>query len=353
MELDRQLQARVLTVVAKRFVNLKETTARKDLILQFERAEEISELVRRGILRGKDNAVPEQYLPTAAAFEFCDDPELRETAKRGVTAVLHALKNIYKVETKDRFSFADLQEHVHRIFPKSTYEEETLKLGLYLIADFNVLQSRQMNQPDQTEVVAFQVGEGIITRGDLNGAWDAVTSAYKPMPLPGTQQPPEVERTVEEMLFREATQQGELGFEHLLHPAIAKSSYKQYCNGHFRDAVLNSVVAIFDYIRTLTGIDADGEALINKAFSLDDPFIVLTELTSESGKNDQKGFMQIFKGAFQGIRNPAAHSLNHDLTAEATAQYLIFASLLARRLDAAKILKRAGKGKAKKLSQKP
>jgi hypothetical protein len=52
---------------------------------------------------------------------------------------------------------------------------------------------------------------------------------------------------------------------------------------------------------------------------------------------------------FQGIRNPAAHSLNHDLTAEATAQYLIFASLLARRLDAAKILKRADKGKAKEL----
>jgi len=344
MELDRQLQARVLTVVAKRFVNLKETTARKDLVLQFERGEEISDLARRGVLRCKDNAFPEQYLPNAAAFEFCDDPQLRETAKRGVTAVLHALKNIYKTEREDRFSFADLQEHVRRIFPTSTYEDDTLKLGLYLVSDFNVLQSRQMNA-DQTEIVAFQVGESIITRGDLNGAWDAVVSAYKPMPvLPAVQQSSEID--VEGMFLPGTALHDELGFEQLLHPAIEKSSYKQYCNGHFRDAVLNSVVAVFDHIRNLTGIDADGEALVNKAFSLDDPFIVLSELDSESGKNDQKGFMQIFRGTFQGIRNPAAHSLNHDLTAEAAAQYLIFASLLARRLDQAKILKRVSTRKA-------
>src|SRR5271167_4018742 len=63
--------------------------------------------------------------------------------------------------------------------------------------------------------------------------------------------------------------QPQLGFEHLIHPTIEKSSYKQYCNGHFRDAALNAVVAIFDYIRSLTGIDADGDALVNKAFSLE------------------------------------------------------------------------------------
>ena len=56
--------------------------------------------------------------------------------------------------------------------------------------------------------------------------------------------------------------------------------------------------------------------------------------------------MQIFKGAFQGIRNPVAHSLNHDLTADATAQYLIFASLLVRRLDQSKVVKRVDGQKA-------
>ena len=62
---------------------------------------------------------------------------------------------------------------------------------------------------------------------------------------------------------------------------------------------------------------------------------MLREVESESGQNDQKGFLKIFLGAFQGIRNPKAHSLDHDLTEQKAAQYLVFASLLARRVEEA------------------
>ena len=82
----------------------------------------------------------------------------------------------------------------------------------------------------------------------------------------------------------------------------------------------------------------DGDNLIGKVFSLQTPILILSEIESESGKNDQKGFMQIFKGAYQGIRNPKAHSLTHDLTDTKAAQYLVFASLLARRVDEANIV---------------
>lgn len=133
----------------------------------------------------------------------------------------------------------------------------------------------------------------------------------------------------------ESVSMNKLGFENLLHPIIHKSSYKHYQDGHLRDAVLNSVVAIFDYIREKTGLAEDGDKLIGQAFSLSDPFVVLSELQSESGQNDQKGFMQIYKGAYQGIRNPKAHSLVHDLTEQKAAQYLVFASLLARRIEEA------------------
>lgn len=127
----------------------------------------------------------------------------------------------------------------------------------------------------------------------------------------------------------------------LLHPIIQKSSLKQFLDGHLRDAVLNSVIAVFDLIRDRTGLGEDGDRLIGKAFALEDPFLILSELATESGENDQKGFMQIFKGAYQGIRNPKAHSLEHDLTEHKAAQYLVFASLLARRVDEAKQVKRA------------
>lgn len=126
-----------------------------------------------------------------------------------------------------------------------------------------------------------------------------------------------------------------IGFEELLHPAIIASSLELYVNGHLRESVLNSITAIFDLIRQKSGVMEDGDRLIGHVFSTADPVLVLSELGSESGQNDQKGFMQIYKGAYQGIRNPKAHTLNHDLNEMKTAQYLVFASMLARRVDEA------------------
>jgi uncharacterized protein (TIGR02391 family) len=145
---------------------------------------------------------------------------------------------------------------------------------------------------------------------------------------------PDLEELAEAHLVNDGTQQ-KVGFEALLHPIISESSYELYRGGHLREAVLNSITALFDYIRLRTGTAEDGDRLIGKVFSLEKPLLTLSELQTESGQDDQKGFMQIFKGAYQGIRNPKAHSLTHDLTAMKAAQYLVFASPLARRIDEA------------------
>ena len=150
---------------------------------------------------------------------------------------------------------------------------------------------------------------------------------------------PEIEEYLDRLLAETAQETGEDGFRHLLHPAIIASSYEFFERGNFREAVLNSVVAIFDLIRERTGIDMDGSALVNRAFSLADPYLILSELETESGQNDQKGFIQLFNGSYQGIRNPKAHSLNHDLTKTKASQYLVHASLLARRVSEAHLVK--------------
>lgn len=116
---------------------------------------------------------------------------------------------------------------------------------------------------------------------------------------------------------------------------------QHYMNGHYREAVLNSIVAIFDLMRERTGLDLDGAALATHTLSLEKPLLILSELDSDSGRNDQKGFMQILAGAYLGIRNPKAHSLNHNLDAEKAAQYLVFASLLARRVYESKGVREA------------
>ncbi len=146
----------------------------------------------------------------------------------------------------------------------------------------------------------------------------------------------EVEQGADERLRAFSNEKGALGFEHLLHPAVEKYAYEQYRHGQYRDAVLNSVIAVFDLIRSRSGSQADGDALVGEVFSLDRPRLVFSELESESGKNDQKGFMQILRGAYQGIRNPKAHTLAHDLEQTKAAQHLVFASLLARRVEECK-----------------
>lgn len=129
-----------------------------------------------------------------------------------------------------------------------------------------------------------------------------------------------------------------LGFEQMLHPVVMNCSFQLYSDGHYRESVINSIVGIFDLIRERTGLAQDGAALAGEAFSLDRARLVFSEIESESGKSDQKGFMQIIQGMYLGIRNPKSHSLDHDLDKEKTAQYLVFSSLIARRVSEAKFV---------------
>jgi uncharacterized protein (TIGR02391 family) len=146
---------------------------------------------------------------------------------------------------------------------------------------------------------------------------------------------PDIEDRVDS--YFESMQPADIGIAvlSLLHPTIVESAYSQFRAGHYRDAVFNSMVAVFDLLRRKSGLDLDGAQLVAEALSLDHPRVRLGDLTSESGKNEQKGFLQILQGAFLGIRNPKAHSLSHDLDQLKAAQYLVFASLLARRVDEA------------------
>jgi uncharacterized protein (TIGR02391 family) len=154
---------------------------------------------------------------------------------------------------------------------------------------------------------------------------------------------PNVEQMSEKHLLEEQKDFKKIGFENLLHPVILQHAYQQYRNGRLRDAVLNPIIAVFDLVRLKTGLTEDGDRLVGQALSTHDPYLVLSELETESGRNDQTGFIQIFQGAYKGIRNPKAHSLGGNLTEEKAAEYLVFASLLARRIDEAHVVKQTRK----------
>jgi uncharacterized protein (TIGR02391 family) len=97
----------------------------------------------------------------------------------------------------------------------------------------------------------------------------------------------------------------------LIHPAIAEVSRSRFEAGYYADSVeaafkeINSVVK--HIIKQDTGEELDGAPLMYRAFSPKQPIICIGDLSTESGRNIQQGFMQIYAGAMIGVRNPKAH----------------------------------------------
>jgi uncharacterized protein (TIGR02391 family) len=133
-----------------------------------------------------------------------------------------------------------------------------------------------------------------------------------------------------------AKAEGEQLWGHL-HPRIRAVSGERYTAGQYSDAVeaaikeVNYIVKI--HYKQVASEELDGVALMNKAFSARNPAIPLGDLDTESGRNVQQGYMQIFAGAMAAIRNPAAHA-NLSVERVLAIHYLYFASLLLYVFDA-------------------
>jgi uncharacterized protein (TIGR02391 family) len=128
-----------------------------------------------------------------------------------------------------------------------------------------------------------------------------------------------------------------------LHPRVVELVRKKFGDGHFADAAETALKDVNSrvkrMVRQATGEERDGADLMNFAFSPKKPVIVLGDLSTESGRNLQLGYMQVFAGTMTGIRNPAAHE-NVELTENEATHILHLASLLMLKLDGATVERR-------------
>src|SRR5262249_27289696 len=122
----------------------------------------------------------------------------------------------------------------------------------------------------------------------------------------------------------------------LMHPTVVKISRPRFESGHFADSVEAALKEVNDIVRQLvkdkTGREYDGSDLMNRAFSVDKPILILDDLTTTSGRNIQVGYMLIFSGAMTGIRNPKAHA-NIEIDPTRALHFLFLASLLLFKID--------------------
>jgi len=137
-------------------------------------------------------------------------------------------------------------------------------------------------------------------------------------------------------LLKETAQISEFDFWSVIHQAIIIVAKNKFRDGYFADAVESALkeinIRVKKIVKDKTGQELDGSALMQRAFSLENPIILLEDLSTDTGKNIQKGYLQIFAGTMTGIRNPKAHE-NIVIDKERAMHFLFLASLLMQILD--------------------
>ena len=127
-------------------------------------------------------------------------------------------------------------------------------------------------------------------------------------------------------------------FWNSIHSQIALASKQLFENGHYAESVdaafLEITVRVKNIIRELLGDDADGTTAMQKAFSVNNPVIKVSDITTRTGKDIQQGLMELFTGSVRYIRNPHSHEKVSMDKIEAIRK-LHLASLLMSEIDKA------------------
>jgi uncharacterized protein (TIGR02391 family) len=334
----------ITKTVVQRFLNLKQSSPRGLLARRFRSSQAFYRLTGWNILANAKANAPtgeEEYLPRALAFYYAGDPEALRIARQSATTVIHALQNLFDVETdKTQFTPGDLKAQADKIFDPPPWEE-TLRLGLYLVRDIGLL--TLWSPADASEPQCFQIAEHIVEIQDCNKVWDDFiarsTAAYGDPPQDAVA---EVDSGDE----FEYLQPIDLGWA-LIHPEIVKVTKSRFDSRHYADAAEAAFKLINErmkeIVRDRTGLECDGVALMQRAFSKDKPVLKLGDLSSMIGEDMQVGYQQIFAGAMRGIRNPKAHA-NVQIDATRSMHFIFLASLLMSKVDEALELEASSNG---------
>ncbi|HMM19448.1 MAG TPA: TIGR02391 family protein [Selenomonadales bacterium] len=81
-----------------------------------------------------------------------------------------------------------------------------------------------------------------------------------------------------------------------------------YDNRHYSEAVAAGYKYLNNLVKTRCGVDSlDGADLMRQAFSPKKPLLKINPNVTQSERNEQLGYMDIYAGCMTGIRNPRAH----------------------------------------------
>jgi uncharacterized protein (TIGR02391 family) len=120
-----------------------------------------------------------------------------------------------------------------------------------------------------------------------------------------------------------------------VHETIVSVAQGLFDDGYYAQATFEAYKYIDKLIQKLSGSTESGFKLMMATLSETSPSIGLTGCTTESEKNEQKGYQFLFAGSVLAIRNPRGHEVNLADAPDTCLDHLSLASLLLRRLEQA------------------
>lgn len=129
-----------------------------------------------------------------------------------------------------------------------------------------------------------------------------------------------------------------------LHPWVWSGASSLWQSGHYREAVVGSLLKLNAETQNKVGRrDVSETDLFRQSFSLDVPkagkarLRRMTPDASDTYKSVQRGAMMFAEGVFAGIRNPLSHDADQELSEQEALEYLAALSVLARWVDSSTV----------------
>lgn len=108
-----------------------------------------------------------------------------------------------------------------------------------------------------------------------------------------------------------------------------------YEAGLYSNSILDAMKVLTELIRAKSKLDGDGATLVGQAFGGNSPPIKISAMQKISEIDEQKGFEQLLRGLYVGIRNPRTHENYNDEKYECNA-IIIFINHLINTINSAR-----------------
>ena len=114
--------------------------------------------------------------------------------------------------------------------------------------------------------------------------------------------------TISEVERRTRSLVSELQKRHI-HADVVKCCREEYLQENYFHAVFEAAKSLSEKVREKTGLQEDGSALFNAAFSVNNPRLALNTLQTSTERNLQNGLKEMLNGVTHMVRNVTAHEL--------------------------------------------